>query len=400
MNDIYLENTYRNMNIINEIGNTPKGQEMLGRTAERAHQRAKRTSGADKQRHEKTEWDAYQTAAGNSRKHLDGSGTHFQRGRDAEYDEHWDDGRYPWSKKHESNNESRNMNKKLIRLTENDLHRIVKASVKRIVKENLYRNKNGKLIWEPAEETKYSIGPEGPNGWPNLLNKDDRSETGYQIYGWEELPDDKRRYSVWNSIARNSEDFIPEQKMHKIVKESVSKILNEVNFNGKSFHGNNPSDWMELSNMREKNAWNASDGKESYDSYDEMKPEVRKNFRASERDEDNAFEIAAQRRAKNRELDIQGKVYVDKFVKLRPRVYRYNDLYKSQANKVFNGGMGSLAFVNFLVDEKTILVNKVLANKKDIELLNTNFPEWQIEFVSLGYPDWYEIKNLKSCRGK
>lgn len=222
-----MESRTMNMNIINEIGDTVRGQEMLGRTAERAHQRAQRTSGADKQRHEKTEWDAYQTAAGNSRKHLDGSGAHFARGRDAEYDEHWDDGRYPWSKKHKSKNESKTINKKLIRLTEQDLHRIVKASVKRIVKENLYRNKNGKLIWEPAEETKYSIGPEGPNGWPNLLNKDDRSETGYQIYGWEELPDDKRRYSVWNSIARNSEDFIPEQKMHRIVKESVKKIIKE-----------------------------------------------------------------------------------------------------------------------------------------------------------------------------
>jgi len=124
------------MNIINEIGDTVRGQEMLGRTAERAHQRAQRTSGADKQRHEKTEWDAYQTAAGNSRKHLDGSGAHFARGRDAEYDEHWDDGRYPWSKKHKSKNESKNMNKELIRLTEQDLHRIVKESVNRVLKED------------------------------------------------------------------------------------------------------------------------------------------------------------------------------------------------------------------------------------------------------------------------
>ena len=131
-----------------------------------------------------------------------------------------------------------------------------------------------------------------------------------------------------------------------------------------------------------------------------MTPDARKNFNAAERDEKNAIEIAAERHAKNRELDMQGKVYVDKFVKLRPRIYRYNDLYKSQANKVFNRGMGSLAFVNFLVDEKVILVNKVLANKRDIEIIQTNFPEWKIEFVSLGYPDWYETKNLKACRGK
>ena len=121
-------------------------------------------------------------------------------------------------------------------------------------------------------------------------------------------------------------------------------LLNEVNVNGESFNSGNLSDW--------------------------------------------------------RELDMQGKPYVDKLIKLRPRVYRYDDLYKSQADKVFNNGMGCLAFVKFLVDEKTVLVNDTLADKKDIEILKSNFPEWQIEFVSLGYPDWYFIKNLKSCRGK
>ena len=139
-NMMNMESRTMNMNIINEIGDTVRGQEMLGRTAERAHQRAQRTSSADKQIHEKTEWDAYQTSAGNSRKHLDGSGAHFARGRDAEYDEHWDDGRYPWSKKHKSKNESKTMNKKLIRLTEQDLHRIVKESVNRVIKEEHYND--------------------------------------------------------------------------------------------------------------------------------------------------------------------------------------------------------------------------------------------------------------------
>lgn len=279
------------MNRINEIGDTVRGQEMLGRTAERAHQRAQRTSGADKQRHEKTEWDAYQTAAGNSRKHLDGSGAHFARGRDAEYDEHWDDGRYPWSKKRKAKNESKSMNKALIRLTEQDLH--------------------------------------------------------------------------------------------KIVKESVNKILMEVNFGGKSLHGSNPEDWMEVSKARKGDALDALNGDEYYTDDDERAPYLNKNYRASNRDEINA-----------------GRICVDKFVKLRPRVYHRNSIYASQANKVFNRGMGSLAFVNFLVDEKVILVNKVLANKRDMELIQTNFPEWKIEFVSLGYPDWYETKNLKACRGK
>ena len=102
-NMMNMESRTMNMNIINEIGDTVRGQEMLGRTAERAHQRAQRTS-------------------------------------DAEYDEHWDDGRYPWSKKHKSKNESKTMNKKLIRLTEQDLHRIVKESVNRVIKEEHYND--------------------------------------------------------------------------------------------------------------------------------------------------------------------------------------------------------------------------------------------------------------------
>jgi len=114
------------MNRINEIGNTKKGQEMLGRTAERAYQRAQRTSGADKKRYEKTFSDAYRTGGKSANKHLGGSREHFDNGRDYEHEK--------WEKEHNGNvAESKNMNKKLIRLTESDLHRIVKESVNRIL---------------------------------------------------------------------------------------------------------------------------------------------------------------------------------------------------------------------------------------------------------------------------
>lgn len=176
---------------------------------------------------------------------------------------------------------------------------------------------------------------------------------------------------------------LTEGDLHRIIKESVNKILNEIQFDGESLHGSNPEDWMKVSKARKNNALDILDGDEEYSANDERAPYLNKTYRASRRDEINA-----------------GRICVDKFVKLRPRVYRYNDLYASQADKVFNRGMGSLAFVNFLIDEKTILVNKVLANKRDIELIKNNFPEWKIEFVSLGYPDWYDTKNLKACRGK
>lgn len=119
---------YYDMNIINEIGDTPKGQEMLGRTAERAYQRAARTSGADKQRFMKTYNDAYKSGGKSSNKHLGGTRKHFDSGRDYEYEK--------WADEHNGNvAESKNMNKKLIRLTEQDLHKIVKESVNRILRE-------------------------------------------------------------------------------------------------------------------------------------------------------------------------------------------------------------------------------------------------------------------------
>lgn len=121
-------------NRINEIGDTPKGQEALGRTAERAYQRAQRTSGADKKRYEKTFNDAYRTGGKSANKHLGGSREHFDNGRDYEHEK--------WEKEHNGNvAESKNMNKKIIRLTESDLHRIVKESVKRVLKESVNKQR-------------------------------------------------------------------------------------------------------------------------------------------------------------------------------------------------------------------------------------------------------------------
>ncbi|MBR4313888.1 MAG: hypothetical protein IKP66_03155 [Lachnospiraceae bacterium] len=118
----------KNINRINEIGDTPKGQEILGRTAERAYQRANRTSGADKNRYMKTYNDAYRTSGKSANKHLGGSREHFDNGRDYEYEK--------WADEHNGNvTESKTMNRKLIRLTESDIHNIVRESVNRTLEE-------------------------------------------------------------------------------------------------------------------------------------------------------------------------------------------------------------------------------------------------------------------------
>jgi hypothetical protein len=167
-------NCNRNMNTnrINEIGDTTKGQEMLGRTAERAYQRANRTSGADKNRYMKTYNDAYRTGGKSANKHLGGSREHFDNGRDYEYEK--------WADEHNGNvTESKNMNKKLIRLTENDLHKIVKESVNRVMKEGVEFSSE-----DPQEEWMYyqnKLQQEFDELGIMVLNKIPRNDPDRQI---------------------------------------------------------------------------------------------------------------------------------------------------------------------------------------------------------------------------
>ena len=222
------------MDRINEIGDTKKGQEMLGRTAERAYQRSQRTSGADKKRYMRTYNDAYKTGGKSSNKHLGGSREHFDNGRDYEYEK--------WADEHNGNvAESKNMNKKLIRLTESDLHKIVKESAKRIMKEVALKGKSGKT---------YSLHGTDPESWAVMSRV--RGKNGYfpntpQHYhacrdedNWIEL-DDKahpnlrsrnnanRINAMMNRIDDKSKDIMAanESKLSRIVKESVNRILKE-----------------------------------------------------------------------------------------------------------------------------------------------------------------------------
>ena len=43
---------------------------------------------------------------------------------------------------------------------------------------------------------------------------------------------------------------LTESDLHRIIKESVNKVLNEVMYNGKSLHGNNPDDWKYMADVR------------------------------------------------------------------------------------------------------------------------------------------------------
>ena len=45
---------------------------------------------------------------------------------------------------------------------------------------------------------------------------------------------------------------LTESGLHKIIKESVEMVINEVMYNGRSYHGNNSNDWADLADEREK----------------------------------------------------------------------------------------------------------------------------------------------------
>lgn len=123
------------MNRINEIGDTPKGQEMLGRLQARNNWKQKGNTDRDIESYAKKHW-------------IDNSGKRVYGG---DLEKSYIDGNeketnnivkplfksvYDSIEKYKQRkNESKNMNKKLIRLTESDLHKIVKESVNKIINE-------------------------------------------------------------------------------------------------------------------------------------------------------------------------------------------------------------------------------------------------------------------------
>ena len=72
---------------------------------------------------------------------------------------------------------------------------------------------------------------------------------------------------------------LTESDLHRIIKESVKKVLNEVKFNGVSYHGTNPYDWKDLADIRNKML--NPDNEESFN----------KNYGKMKRNKNNAKEL-------------------------------------------------------------------------------------------------------------
>lgn len=44
---------------------------------------------------------------------------------------------------------------------------------------------------------------------------------------------------------------LSEAELHRVIKESVNAILNEVKYDGVSYHGTNPYDWVDIKDIRD-----------------------------------------------------------------------------------------------------------------------------------------------------
>lgn len=86
-------------------------------------------------------------------------------------------------------------------------------------------------------------------------------------------------------------------------------------------------------------------------------------------------------------------------LKKMSRTYKYHDYDPNKMKKTFNRGMGSLEFIQMIPDEHVLLVNEILAKPRDMERIRQCFPDWKLETVSLGYPDYY-FHGLSGMRNK
>ena len=87
---------------------------------------------------------------------------------------------------------------------------------------------------------------------------------------------------------------LTESDLHRIVKESVNRVLNEVEFRGRTFHGNMPDDWRKIAHIRNAYKMDADRGEtdaingynHSFDSQDAKEAEYWRN--ASKKHSKNA----------------------------------------------------------------------------------------------------------------
>ena len=217
--------------MINEIGNTPKYQKLLGRLQARKNNKQEGDSDRDIENYAKKHW----TDCKGKRVYGTDLEKSYNDGYDAEYynimKPRYDSICNSIEKYKQRKNESKNMNKKLIRLTESDLHKIVKESVNKIINEIGDTEKGQDALGQVrgrADKRSKLLGGAIGNKYRKISH--DAQEKAYsqgEKHGFD-IYDPNGAYD--KGISKGYEKALAkEPRLHKIVKESVNRILRESN---------------------------------------------------------------------------------------------------------------------------------------------------------------------------
>lgn len=200
------------MNRINEIGDTPKGRGWLGAVQARAKNRRDRARlnaeipKSEREKESKKQEAIMKRASDTAFKNTNaselmthrqmraGANDYYRKNNYSDVPIEWDEYGYD---DYDYQNESKKMNKKLIRLTESDLHKIVRESVNKILSETKKKDPMQQWFKDMDDIQKH------------------RDNMEYITKGG-------RKPKHWKKTTNES--------LHRIVKDSVGKVLNEISF--------------------------------------------------------------------------------------------------------------------------------------------------------------------------
>jgi len=83
---------------------------------------------------------------------------------------------------------------------------------------------------------------------------------------------------------------LTESDLHRIVKESVNRILNEVEYGGESLHGNNAEDWGAVHRVRSARGWRDQDERDIHNNLEKARSAERE-WNIGRRDQENGIEL-------------------------------------------------------------------------------------------------------------
>lgn len=220
------------MNRINEIGDTPRGQYMLGRLSQSYDEPNLFTDDYDEEpkiaSYASKNWKGYGRGDDNARA--------FDLGKGDEANTKWiDDGsqrrfreRYKLPKL--ENNQRTNMNKKLIRLTEGDLHRIVKESVNRLLNE-IGDTKRGQYMLGRLKNKQSNGGGKFRRG----INYNDAGDYAYKVNGNSYSDDYQQGYENEEKYGRNADSTWDGDKYRRMKFNYDTKQMEDMDNIGKRF---------------------------------------------------------------------------------------------------------------------------------------------------------------------